>query len=166
VSDAAQVASHGSFGDDEAELLEFAVDLRCAPAGILLRQTADQRTDFSGCFRSTAKRSGSLPPEEPKPFPVPADHGRRFRNDKDLGPTGADTAQANPEQPVQRIQSRARPSSLEHGELLPQGKDLDCSVLSSAEEDLHGGEGTQDEFKHGTLRSTTRNCPEPGSPSC
>ncbi len=115
------------------------MDLRCALAGILLRQVADQRTDFSSRFRSAAARSGSPPPEEPESCPVPADYGLRFRNDEDLGPSGPDTTQASPEQPVQRIQPRARPFSVEHGELLPQGEDLDCSVLPSAEEDSGSG---------------------------
>ena len=53
---------------------------------------------------------------------------------------------------VQRIQPRARAFPLEHSELLPQDEDLDCSVLPSAEEDSHGSEGNQDEFKHGTPR--------------
>ena len=62
------------------------------------------------------------------------------------------------------MQPRARPFSLEHGELLPQGQDLDCSVLSSAEEDSHGGEGNQDEFKHEILRSTICNTPRARQP--
>ena len=62
------------------------------------------------------------------------------------------------------MQPRARPFSLEHGELLPQGEDLDCVVLSSTEEDSHGGEGNQDEFKHGTLRSTLCNSPRARQP--
>jgi len=85
---------------------------------------------------------------------VPAAYGPRLRNDEDLGPTGPDTAQADPEQPVQRIQPSARLFSFEHGELLPRRKHLDCVVLSSRKEDSHGGEGNRDEFKHGTLRST------------
>ncbi len=38
--------------------------------------------------------------------------------------------------------------------LLPQGEDLQSSVLSTAEEHSCGGEGSQDEFKHEALRST------------
>ena len=140
------------------------MDLRCAPAGILLCESADQRTDFSSRFRSAAARSGSPPPEKPESCPVPADYGLRLRNDEDLGSTGPDTAQASPEQPVQQIQPRARAFPLEYGELLPQRKDLNCVVLSSSEEDSHGGEGNQDEFKHGTLRSTMCNSPRARQP--
>ena len=105
---------------------------------------------------ATSTRAGTLP--------VPADYGLRFCQDEDLGPTEPDTAQASPEQPVRRMPPRLRPCSLEHGELLPPGEDLDCVVLSSAEEDSHGGEGNQDEFKHGTLRSTMRNSPRARQP--
>ena len=55
--DSSQISSHGSFRDDEAELLQFSVDLGRAPGRIFLHQAADQRTDFSGSFRPTVVRS-------------------------------------------------------------------------------------------------------------
>ena len=85
---------------------------------------------------------------------MPADHGLRFHDDKDVGPTRPYPAQGDPEQPVQEIQSRARAFPLENGELLPQGEDLQSIVLPTAEEDSDNGEGSKDEFKHETLAST------------
>ncbi len=55
-ADTAQVATHSSFTDHEAQLLEFAMGLGSAPAGILLRQASNQRTDLSSRSRSTAAR--------------------------------------------------------------------------------------------------------------
>ncbi len=54
---ASEVPSHASFGNDEAELLEFSVNLGRAPGRILFRQAADEPTDFSRSFRSAAARS-------------------------------------------------------------------------------------------------------------
>jgi len=41
-----QVAGDGPLGEQEAELLQFAVDLRRAPVGVLLRQAPNQSTNF------------------------------------------------------------------------------------------------------------------------
>ncbi len=142
VAKTAQIAGDGSFRDDEPQLLEFAVDLGCAPTGILLRQTGDQRPGFRSRLRSAAARSGSPSPEEPETCPVPADYGIGFHHDENVGPTRPDSPQADPEQPVQAMQSRSRPFPLEDGELLPQGEDLQSSVPPAAEEDSQGGEGS------------------------
>jgi len=53
-SDASEIPADGCFRDDEAELLEFPVDLWRAPRRILLSQPTDERTDFSSRFRSAA----------------------------------------------------------------------------------------------------------------
>lgn len=42
----------------------------------------------------------------------------------------------------------ALPFPLEHGDRLTQGKNLDCQVTPAAEEDLDGGQESQDEFEH------------------
>ena len=86
---------------------------------------------------------------------MPADYRLRFRDNENGSPARPDTTKAYPKQPVQRIQPRTRLFSFEDGELLPQGKDLDGVVSASAEERSHGGQGNQDEVKHGILRSTT-----------
>jgi hypothetical protein len=79
---------------------------------------------------------------------VPADDGLRFHNQQNLRPPGPDSAQGGPEQPVQPLQPRARPFPLEHGDLVPQGEDLHCSVMPTAEEDSDCGEESKDEFEH------------------
>ena len=43
---APQIAGHGPFRDDEAELLQFAMDLRGAPVRILFGQAPDQTPGF------------------------------------------------------------------------------------------------------------------------
>jgi hypothetical protein len=59
----------------------------------------------------------------------------------------------------------ARSFPLEHGELLTQGEDFQGSVLPTAQEDSDSGQGSKEEFEHGTLRSITPNiASHPGSP--
>jgi hypothetical protein len=54
--DPPQIARDGPLGEHEAELLQFPVDLRCAPVGVLLRQAANQHANFLGNPRPTHTR--------------------------------------------------------------------------------------------------------------
>jgi hypothetical protein len=56
-SNASEITADARFRDDEAELLEFTVDLGRAPSQILFRQLADERSDFSSRFGSAASCS-------------------------------------------------------------------------------------------------------------
>ena len=67
------LAGDGPLRDDETELQKLTVDLRCAPAGILFRHPADERTDLVGDFGPTAVRTGSPTPVETKTGAMPAD---------------------------------------------------------------------------------------------
>ncbi len=51
-----QVPSHGSFRDHEPQLLEFAVDLRRAPVGVLFGEAANEPADFDRHFRPASAR--------------------------------------------------------------------------------------------------------------
>ena len=79
---------------------------------------------------------------------MPADYRLRFHNDQDFGPSGPNVAQRRPEQPVPRIQPRARALPLEDGDLLPQGQDFQGSVVPTAEENSNGGQESKDESEH------------------
>jgi hypothetical protein len=79
---------------------------------------------------------------------VPADDGLGLHDAEDVGPPGPDAAQGRPEKPVQLIQPRTRPLPLEHRDLLPQGEDLNCSVMPTAEEDSDSGQESNGEFEH------------------
>ena len=83
---------------------------------------------------------------------MPADYSLRFRDDEEVSPAGPEEAQADPEQPVERMEARTRLLSFEHGKLLPEGEDLDGVVAAAAEEDAQSGEGNQYELEHGILR--------------
>jgi len=143
-----QIPSHGSFGDDEAELLKLSVDLGGTPACILLRHPADERADFGGDLWPTAARAGPPTPVETKTGAVPANHGLRLHDDQQLGPAGPNLTEACPEEPVQPIQTGTGSFPLEDGDLLSEGEDLQGGVAATTEENAHHGEYGEDEFLH------------------
>src|SRR5262245_36311901 len=57
-----QIPSHTPFGDNEAELQQFAVDLGRSPSGVFLRQATNQHTNLFGDLRSAV-----APPRTPTP---------------------------------------------------------------------------------------------------
>ena len=88
---------------------------------------------------------------------MPAHDGLRFHNHQDLGPPGPHAAQDSPEQPVPLTQPRTRPLPLEHRDLLPQGEDLQGSVMPTAKEDSNSGQKSKNEFEHELTLVTWRN---------
>ena len=79
---------------------------------------------------------------------MPADHGLGLHDEEDVGPPGPHAAQGRPEQPVKGVQLCAWPFAFEHGNLLPEGEDLNCSVMPTAEEDSNSGQENKDGFEH------------------
>jgi hypothetical protein len=148
VPHSSQVPRHGSFGNLEAELLQLSVELGSASIEVLIRLASDQNTNLIADPRPAAARSRSPPPREPKPSAMPTDNGFRFDNYQHLGPLGPEEAQGRPGQPIQLTQLRTRPLPLEYRDLLPQGEDLKCSVMPTAEEDSDSGQESNGEFEH------------------
>jgi hypothetical protein len=77
---------------------------------------------------------------------MPADHSLGLHDDEDVGPPGPHAAQGRREQPVKGVQLWARPFAFEHGDLLPEGEDLNYSVNPTAEEDAERAQEREDEF--------------------
>jgi hypothetical protein len=88
---------------------------------------------------------------------MPADHGLGLHDDEDVGPPGPHTAQGRPEQPVKGVQLWARPFAFEHGGLLSEGEDLNCSVMPTAEKDSERTEERKGEFNHEHMVVACRN---------
>jgi len=61
-----------AFGDDEAELLKFSVDLWGCPIRVLFRQASDQNTNLIGDLRPATAWRGSPTPVETKTGAVPS----------------------------------------------------------------------------------------------
>ena len=76
--------------------------------------------------------SGPPTPVEAKASSVPADDGRRFHDDENLGPTGPKAAQRGLEESVEAIQRRSRAFPLENCDLLPKGENLESGVAATA----------------------------------
>ena len=134
-----KIPGHTSFRDDEAELLQFSVDLGGSPIRVFFGQASDQAADFIGNLRPPTARSRAPSPVETETLAMPADDGFRFDEDEDVGPAGPDAVQGDPEEPVERVQRRPRPFPLENGELLSQGENFEGGVAAIAEEDADGG---------------------------
>ena len=77
-----------------------------------------------------------------------ADYGLRFHCYQNLGSSGPDAVQGNPEQPIQPIQPRTWSFPLEKDELLPQSEDLKRDVIPAAEENSDSGQESEDELEH------------------
>ena len=130
-----QIAGHGPFRDDEAELLQFSVDLGGSPVRVLFGQATDQTPDLLGDLRPAAARPGSPTPVETKTGAVPADDGLGLDDDEDVGPAGPEAAEGGPEESVQGVQYWPRPLAFEHGDLLSEGEDFEGGIASTAKED-------------------------------
>jgi len=151
----AQIPSHGSFRDLETERLQFAVDLRCAPADILLCHPADEITNLSGDPRPATPRSGSPEPVETEAGAVPADDGLGLDDDQNVGPPAPKAVEGCREEPVEGVQFGPRSLPFEHGDLLREGEDFEGRVTATAEEDTDHGE---DECRT-NMRSTAHHFP-------
>jgi hypothetical protein len=81
-SDAPQVAGNSAFGNDQAELLQFAMELGCAPIRILLGQAPDQDANLFGDLRPAAAGPRAPTPVEAEAGAMPADDGFGFDDDE------------------------------------------------------------------------------------
>ena len=75
---------------------------------------------------------------------MPADDGLRVDDHHCFSPAGPKLSKQDPEQPVQPMQARAHPLSLEHRNLLAKREDFEGSVAATAEEDADNGEECDD----------------------
>jgi hypothetical protein len=77
---------------------------------------------------------------------MPADDGLGLDDNQNVVPAWPEAAKHSSEQAVGRVQHRPGMFLLEHGDLLPQGKDLEGSICTTAEEDADHGEEGENEF--------------------
>jgi hypothetical protein len=94
---ASQIPRDSPFRDDEAEFLQFAMDLRRSPLGILVRQASDQNSNFQGDSRPAAEWLGSPAPIEAKASAMPTDHSLGLHDNEDIRPATPDGAESGPE---------------------------------------------------------------------
>src|SRR5262249_5648694 len=67
-----------------------------SPARVLVRQAPDQYTNLFTNLRSADARPRAPPPVKPETSAVPADDGRGFDDDEDIGPARPTAVQVSP----------------------------------------------------------------------
>jgi len=118
-SDTPQIASDRAFGNDEAKLLQFAMDFRRAPICILIGQAPDQNANLFGDLRSAPAGTGAPTPVEAESGAMPPDDGFGLDDKENFGPTGPALAKGRPEDAIQAGQLWPWTLAFQHGELLP-----------------------------------------------
>ena len=93
--------------------------------------------------------SGDQPPVHTKTTPVPADDGFRRDQDEGLLPSRPDPPNNHPEEPIEKPETRARMSTLQHDELLTQCEILEKETVPSAKDAYQHSEAEPDEANHG-----------------
>jgi len=146
-----EVPRDGTFRDLEAEFQKLTVNPRSAPGGILFDHPPDQRSKL-GVDLWPAKALGlrAQAPEQTKASAMPGDHGFWFDNDEDLAPCRPKTPEQDPKDSILDSHPRARKSSLEYAQLLPQRNDLETEAVARTEESAEAGEEAEKKWNHGT----------------
>jgi len=93
--------------------------------------------------------SGDQPPIHTKTTPVPADDGFRRDQDERILPSRPDPPSDYPEELIEKPETRARMSTLQHDELLTQSEILEKETLPPAKEADQHAEAELDEAHHG-----------------
>jgi hypothetical protein len=79
---------------------------------------------------------------------MPANHGFRLDNDQGVGPARPQSAERNPEQPIEPIQFRARLLPLKHGKLLAKGSGFQRQVVALQKESAEVGDHRTGKSEH------------------
>lgn len=82
---------------------------------------------------------------------MPTGNGFRSDNDQDVAPCRPKPAQQDPKYPILHSQPRARPFSLEHAQLLTEGKDLEAEIVAGTKESAEAGKETHEKKGHADL---------------
>src|SRR5215831_11770831 len=149
--DPPQIARDSPLGEHEAELLQLAVDLRRAPAEVLLRQAPNQKANFLTDRRPAATRPGFPAPIQPETSSMPADDRFGLDDYQRILPVRPSRPQDRPEEPIQRAQRPPGPPPLQNSHLLAKGEDFDSDVSAALEKDASGGNQAEDKWQHGLL---------------
>ena len=100
---ASQIARDSPFRDDEAELLQLAVDFGRSPVRVLVRQASDQLTYLLRDLRSATFVAGTPAPVETEARVMPTDNGLGLHDDEDISPAVPDGAEGRPKESVNRV---------------------------------------------------------------
>ena len=114
------VLADAGLADVDAELQEFAVNVRRSPEWIFATEHTDPLANLLGHRRAAGLPMANRPtPEQAKALPVPADHRGGFDDGNAGFPAISDRGEPCPEKAVSGAQLRALHRALEHAELMP-----------------------------------------------
>src|ERR1019366_1655575 len=155
-------ARNGSFRDVETQLEQLPMDTRRSPRWVLRDHAKDQLAHFPADWFSSDRLSSSRDPTpvQPKAGPMPANHGLRSNEDQRPFPARPNSSQNDPEQPVDRTQSRARSLCVQSQQLLPKGEVLQEEFFSGAKDGDDPAEQISKTHKHQGIiaKSAPRRC--------
>jgi hypothetical protein len=141
----------GSLGKFKTEHAEFPMDPRRSPRGVLNDHPEDQ---FPNLLRRPSPSnlppdSGDQPPVHTKTSSVPAGDGFWRDEDEGLLPSRPDPPSDDPEELIEKPETRARMSTLHRDELLTQSEILEKETVPRAKEVNQHSETEPDEAKPG-----------------
>src|SRR5947199_264346 len=142
-------AGDGTLGHIDAELEELGMDSWGAPERIRRGHSPDQDFDLGVDGRVTTGGPGELGPVFAEAAPLPPQDCVRGHDQERPPPTGPDSGQRDPEEPIGSAKWGLGHCSLVDGELLAQGQVLEGELAVAAEEEGQETEQAEQESDHG-----------------
>jgi len=135
----------GSLGKVKAEHEEFPMYPRCSPGWVVSDHPKDQLANLLRRWSSSNLRpdSGDQPPVHTKTSPVPADDGFGRNDDKGFlpsrpDPPSNDPPSNDPKELIEGAEARARMSTFQYSELLPEHEILQNKISATTEKTNQG----------------------------
>src|SRR6266850_3796800 len=141
-------AGDGTLGHIDAELEELGMDSWGAPERIRRGHSPDQDFDLGVDGRATTGGPGELGPVLAEAAPLPPQDCVRGHDQERPPPTGPDSGQRDPEEPISSAKWGPGHRSLVDGELLAQGQVLEGELTVAAEEEGQETEQPEQESDH------------------
>src|SRR6266852_854848 len=132
----AHLAGDSSLGDLKTQHQQLARDTRRAPGGILPHHPKDEIPHLlrNPSSADHPEGCGDGTPVKRKPRPVPTHDRLWTHNNESLFPSGPESPRKNPEELIERCQSRPWMPSFQRRELLTKGQVFKKEPMTSAEE--------------------------------
>ena len=120
---------------------------RCSPGWVVSDHPKDQLANLLRRWSSSNLRpdSGDQPPVHTKTSPVPADDGFGRNDDKGFLPSRPDPPSIDPKELIEGAEARARMSTFQYSELLPEHEILQNKISATTEKT---NQGSKPEEKH------------------
>ena len=127
--------------------------MRARPGRVLGDHAKDEFAQFP--VHTSSSRTAPMP-REPSPIqleslPMPADNRLRLDDEERLFPSGPESPQQEPKQPIRRGETRLRMPGSQNGKLLPQGKIFQKKVTARTKRSGEQDEQKPQRARHGSV---------------